>query len=508
MVVQASSTGDDRLIIALDFGTTFSGITYCFTNERDSSPTSIEYWPGSDGAGVPKIPTVIRYDSPVSFTWGAQVNRQDGGIVGVKLLLDPSQPRPKYLPEINVEEELGKLPKSPVQVAADFIGAVYNHAMKEIGKKVSQDYVKLCRKVYVLSVPAVWSDAAKNSTLTAARAAGLSPVQLIKEPEAAALWTAKKLDVALHSNDAFVVCDAGGGTVDLISYQVEEIDPRLKLKELVPGTGGMVGSLGLNQRFECAVRKLVGERQWKNLQPSKAYQSAARQFDKEVKKYFQGKLEDDEDKGLESNTWTMTGEDVMAIFNPIIYDILKLIDEQVESVKLKLGGQNPKYIFLVGGFGSSQYLMSQVEAKYPGIQVLQPPDAWAAIAKGAAISGMETEATVTSSSSTRHYGVEAWGIYEEDRDKGRPSRKGIDDVTRVEVMTWYIKIGEDLARGKTIRFPFFRSFAEGYTDSDLQYNIDTFRTNCTVVADLSKVPKEKFTRKTTEGKFTTIYAMI
>ncbi|UKZ82707.1 hypothetical protein TrVFT333_010502 [Trichoderma virens FT-333] len=489
MVVQASSTGDDRLIIALDFGTTFSGITYCFTNERDSSPTSIEYWPGSDGAGVPKIPTVIRYDSPASFTWGAQVNRQDGGIVGVKLLLDPSQPRPKYLPEINVEEELGKLPKPPVQVAADFIGAVYNHAMKEIGKKSPRTMLNCAGRF--TSLPAVWSDAAKNSTLTAARAAGLSPVQLIKEPEAAALWTAKKLDVALHSNDAFVVCDAGGGTVDLISYQVEETDPRLKLKELVPGTGGMVGSLGLNQRFECAVRKLVGERQWKNLQPSKAYQSAARQFDKEVKKYFQGdndeeyyinfpkgKLEDDEDKGLESNTWTMTGEDVMAIFNPIIYDILKLIDEQVESVKLKLGGQNPKV--------------------------------W-----GAAISGMETEATVTSSSSTRHYGVEAWGIYEEDRDKGRPSRKGIDDVTRVEVMTWYIKIGEDLARGKTIRFPFFRSFAEGYTDSDLQcidtlyeYNIDTFRTNCTVVADLSKVPKEKFTRKTTEGKFTTIYAMI
>ncbi|KAM0265125.1 hypothetical protein ACHAQJ_000277 [Trichoderma viride] len=527
MVAKTPSTGDDRLIIALDFGTTYSGITYCFTNERDSSPTSIEYWPGLGGAGVPKIPTVIRYDSSGGFTWGAQVNLYDGGIFGVKLLLDPSQPRPEYLPKVNVGEELKKLPKPPVQIAADFIGAVYNHALEEIAKKTSPDYVALCRKDYVLSVPAVWSDAAKNATLEAAEAAGLSPVQLIKEPEAAALWTARKLDIALHSNDAFVVCDAGGGTVDLISYQVEDINPRLKLKELVPGTGGMAGSLGLNQRFGWAVRRLVGASQWENLQSSKAYQSAARQFDREIKKYFEGdvdeeyfvnfprgRLEDNEDRGLESNTWTMTGQDVMAIFDPIISDILRLIDEQVQSVKRKLGGQDPKYIFLVGGFGSSQYLRKRVQTEYSGILVLQPPDAWAAIAKGAAISGMTTEATVTSSSATCHYGVTAWAVYEEARDKGRPTKESIDDVTRVMTMTWYINIGDDLLRGKSIRFSYFKSLPEGYTDSDLlceitlfeckeatapihpSDDIETLRTNCNVTADLSKAPKGRFRRRT------------
>jgi serine/threonine-protein kinase ATR len=33
-----------------------------------------------------------------------------------------------------------------------------------------------------------------------------------------------------------VLCDAGGGTVDLISYEVDSVSP-LELKELVPGTG-------------------------------------------------------------------------------------------------------------------------------------------------------------------------------------------------------------------------------------------------------------------------------
>lgn len=67
--------------------------------------------------------------------------------------------------------------------------------------------------------------------------AGLTLVQLIKEPEAAALWTTKKLNVALNSGDVFVVCDAGGGTVDLVSYEVETTSPKLEVKEVVPGTG-------------------------------------------------------------------------------------------------------------------------------------------------------------------------------------------------------------------------------------------------------------------------------
>ncbi len=60
---------------------------------------------------------------------------------------------------------------------------------------------------------------------------------LIKEPEAAALYTMHSLGFSLKVGDAFVVCDAGGGTVDLISYEIEAITPRLALKELVPGTG-------------------------------------------------------------------------------------------------------------------------------------------------------------------------------------------------------------------------------------------------------------------------------
>ncbi|KAF4444525.1 hypothetical protein FALBO_17223 [Fusarium albosuccineum] len=243
-----SSSSDDKLIIALDFGTTFSGIAYCFTNQRDCTPISIKNWPGAESPDAPKIPTLIKYDkdNPDLFSWGAALNNQRDGIVGVKLLLDEKQEFPIYLQVRDIKKGIKALPKPAVEVVADFITAIHGHAISEISNKFSKDYVGLCSKEYVLS----------------AEIAGLSPIHLIKEPEAAALWTAKKMDRRLNQNDTFIVCDAGGGTVDLISYQVEAALPRLEVKEIVPGTGGMAGSLGLNNRFSSKVKNIVGEDQW------------------------------------------------------------------------------------------------------------------------------------------------------------------------------------------------------------------------------------------------------
>jgi hypothetical protein len=109
---------------------------------------------------------VICYDSDDkdSFTWGAQKHKSDT-VAGVKLLLDPDQPPPLYLPESTTKADLKRLGKLAVDVAADYIGALYKHAMSEIEKKVPRDYVLMCQKQFVISVPAVWSDKAKDTTM-------------------------------------------------------------------------------------------------------------------------------------------------------------------------------------------------------------------------------------------------------------------------------------------------------------------------------------------------------
>lgn len=102
---------------------------------------------------MPKIPTVIRYDKydPPRFDWGGSVDPQADSISGFKLLLDPSQSRPDYAPGVCIAQEIQQLPKTPIQITADFIGAIHKHAIEEITKKFPKDYVRSCRKEYVFS---------------------------------------------------------------------------------------------------------------------------------------------------------------------------------------------------------------------------------------------------------------------------------------------------------------------------------------------------------------------
>lgn len=97
--INSTSTGvqdsNEKLVITLDFGTTFSGIAFFFLNQHDATIASILDWPGAEGQSVPKIPTLVQYDPKTNgFASGASVNRMENTIMGVKLLLDPQQERP------------------------------------------------------------------------------------------------------------------------------------------------------------------------------------------------------------------------------------------------------------------------------------------------------------------------------------------------------------------------------------------------------------------------------
>lgn len=63
-------------------------------------------------------------------------------------------------------------------------------------------------------------------------------LQIITEPEAAAIYALDTMDpTELKVGDTFVLCDAGGGTVDLISYTVAALKPHLRVDEPTYGTG-------------------------------------------------------------------------------------------------------------------------------------------------------------------------------------------------------------------------------------------------------------------------------
>jgi len=148
---------------------TFFSIAYAFSTDTEKIYT-ITNWPGAEDRIVPKTPTVIEYeiDSKTSFKWGYEVSPlAERKITNLKLLLDPDQPRPYFIPR-DAEAELAKIPKAPVDAISDYMGAIFKHALAEI-KSTSLDpsFIDSFEKRFVLTVPAVWSDKAKSMTLEA-----------------------------------------------------------------------------------------------------------------------------------------------------------------------------------------------------------------------------------------------------------------------------------------------------------------------------------------------------
>lgn len=241
--------------------------------------------------------------------------------------------------------------------------------------------------------------------------------------EAAALYTLKYLSPSiLQPGRKFVVCDAGGGTVDLITYEVTRVD-KIEVKEVTAGTGGKCGSSMLNKRFRRFLKQTHGDKYWAD----ETLIAALNEFESvrlrlagsrtaltqvQFKKDFSPKGEPltirvDESLGLRRNRFTIPQDEMTCrIFNPI-KDVVCLVREQIS-----MAGVNVAAVILVGGFGQSRYLRSQVRDAVPaGIKVLQPENGWIAVVKGAAIYGLGQyqpiagEVEVASRVARRSYGT-------------------------------------------------------------------------------------------------------
>ncbi len=135
------------------------------------NPTSICWLRSSVGLDASKrsllkVPTIVSYDPLDSdkFTWGSQSHKYTE-IEGMNLLLDHHSEVPLWLPAARTETELQKLGKLPVDVVTDYLKALWNHALGIIQSKVPAEYLESCQKIFVLSVPAVCSDKAKDLTI-------------------------------------------------------------------------------------------------------------------------------------------------------------------------------------------------------------------------------------------------------------------------------------------------------------------------------------------------------
>lgn len=84
-------------------------------------------------------------------------------------------------------------------------------------------------------------------------------------------------------------------------------------------------------------------------------------------------LQDNPERGIRRSKFCLTGPEVRKIFKPVIHEVIKLIEGQIEITKSKV-----KAILLVGGFGQSAYLRERIKETVwrRNIEVMQSPSGY------------------------------------------------------------------------------------------------------------------------------------
>ncbi|ATY64025.1 Hsp70 family [Cordyceps militaris] len=506
----ASAASRIKLIVGLDYGTTYSGISFALSNAADFK--DIIPWTKYPGAfshsaeHSVKAPTRIAFpeENPElrSNVWGYQVEPGMKSCSLTKLLLDQSA----LLSDFDCDvydastNDMMRLPpgKSAKYVATEYLRQMFNmfeKSKKELFGSMNLDELPVD---LWLTVPASWSETAKLLTKAAAMEAGfgkrdIDQVMLISEPEAAAQYALKssfnRLDSFVQQDTGVMVCDCGGGTVDITTYEVEEVQPLLKLREIAVGIAGKCGATFIDRNFLKLMAERFGEA-FTSLDPEQIGPGSTfmDQFEQKKKDFSHNnvshrahrislympalKRSPRTEKFYEkrSSSVLLTHQDLKDIFAPVVKKILVLIEDQVCRTKDK--GETPiTTIVLVGGFASSPYLRESIQdwSEEHRIRLSTPiSGAWSAIVCGAVLRGLEGS-IVRERKCRRHYGVKIGKRYKnQPYDKSKRSTY-IDRFDGTQHLTgfldWQISKGEKVHKDTEINFDCFWTLS-GYPPFD------------------------------------------
>ena len=137
----------------------------------------------------------------------------------------------------------------------------------------------------------------------------------------------------------------------------------------------------------------------------------------------------------------MTGREVSQIFEPVVQEVVTLVKGQIAATNKRVNA-----VLLVGGFGQNAYLRETIRSNIdPSIEVMQPPNGWTAVVRGALMKGLSklspaTERVkVAARSARKHYGTEIMSKYDSARHaKSTCFWDEYDGENKVYDMSWFI----------------------------------------------------------------------
>jgi uncharacterized protein YfcZ (UPF0381/DUF406 family) len=376
--------GDEQIILGVDIGTTQCAVSYSYL--FPGGPQTVQrvlQWPGQGAQkGEAKIPSLIWYDQTgQSRAFGAEAIAPELRETALdetwelaehfKIHLHPRTIRahlsPKPLPHNKTVEEIyADLLRYLCKHAEDFF---VDHEIKgkSIWERLRND------AVYVIAHPNGWGIHEQAALRRAAVRSGIvaqddadTKVQFVSEGEASVHFVAfhSDLETRMKPGQHFVVCDAGGSTVDTTAYVVKQTSPTLELEETKASACIQAGAIFVNHQAEAYFKQIFRDADYDEEdikefthQAVESFESRKRAFvssDDEMMIEVGGHRLSDPAIGIRRGIKKLPGTLVDGFFR-------KHVDQIIESLTEQMSGHHIDHVLLVGGFGDSPYLRRKLQ---------------------------------------------------------------------------------------------------------------------------------------------------
>ncbi|XP_076117122.1 heat shock 70 kDa protein 12A-like [Mytilus galloprovincialis] len=487
-----AGAGTKLFCAAIDFGTTYSGYAFSSTDDYKKEPTKINtnVWTGSKLMSL-KAPTAVLLDASQEFVaFGYEAENMYSELVSegehedyyyfhrFKMLLHER----RITRDIKIKDELDK----EVEALTVFHYAIQylkDHLFKSVSDKIKG--IQENDLHYVLTVPAIWEDSAKQFMREAATKAGIKSSQLsiALEPEAASIYCqhlktdrqdAKEKNAFAQTIKAgmkYMVVDLGGGTADITVHQRYGDG---SLKEVVPASGGPWGGKSIDEAFHSFLKRICGPKVMEELRKTELedFIDLFREFETKKRsirvdqtnkvvvtlpvalidlvKSHRGKME----TALEQSPYGqavsyskqklhISPDTFRDLFKSTTEALIKHLERMFRDDKLS----DLENLIMVGGFSECELIQHRMKEKFgKHKKIIIPEEAGLAVLKGAVLYGHQPKA-ISARVLRRTYGIQSWPEWD---PQMHPESKKVNlgGVNRCkDVFFKYVQVGQQVETG-------------------------------------------------------------
>lgn len=451
-------------VAAIDFGTTYSGYAYASVKDLkdDTGKIVTNIW-NSGSYMSQKAPTCILlnpdqefdcfgYDAETKYSQMAGEDEEDykDWYYFYRFKMSLYNNRTPVKRDMMLEDINGKKMKA-IDVFSECIRYLKEHMFQSMVDKIPD--IQQTDITYVLTVPAIWDDSAKQFMRKAAVEGGIKNDQLIiaLEPEAASIYCQKLPIEKVETDDGrvqltvgkvgsrYLIADLGGGTADITVHEKMAND---KIKEIHCACGGAMGGKSVDDAFLKFLEEIVGKEAMDAFkgESMEDYVELLREFESKkretgtekskvnvsipvalktvVKKTKSLKLEDVINQSNFNKTVTFSRNQKLQIlqseFKQFYHSTVTGIVNQISDIVKTLKDGDINTIVMVGGFSDCSLIRSELLANEftKNRRIIIPEDAGLAVLKGAVLYGYKPE-TVFARVARKTYGIQTWPMFRE-----------------------------------------------------------------------------------------------